>query len=112
MGCVFARELWWLLLSRIGLESLVPVSDDDLGTWWLRQRGWIDQSGRKAFDSLLLLIAWTLWKERNNRTFGRAAADITSVAQGLVHEVSEWVAAGFVSFPGLSELWSQNQSPM
>ena len=81
LGCVFARELWFSLLSPVGLAMLVPEYDEEIGEWWLRLRQRLDSSARPIFDSMFLLVAWNLWKERNSVTFGRAAAtDVTARA--------------------------------
>jgi hypothetical protein len=50
------------------LSVVAPVADDDLVDWWLRQR--LLQLGTAVpndfDDSLVLLVAWLLWKERNS----------------------------------------------
>jgi len=81
LGCVFARELWFLLLSPIGLGPILPEHDEVIGEWWLRQRRRLDPSARPVLDFMLLLVTWNLWKERNNRTFGRAAADVSALRE-------------------------------
>jgi hypothetical protein len=37
LGCVVARQLWFALLSPIGLTAVMLERDEDLGVWWLRQ---------------------------------------------------------------------------
>ena len=48
-----------------------------------------------AFDSLVLLISWIIWKERNNRTFSRMAAGVQDLYLKVVREAVDWVQAGF-----------------
>ena len=60
LGCVFSRQVWLALLGPLQLLPLMPVGDDGLGEWWIQQRGRIDQASKPLFDSLLLLIAWTV----------------------------------------------------
>jgi hypothetical protein len=38
--------------------------------WWSTVRGQIQPSDRRKFDALIILIARTLWKQRNARVFG------------------------------------------
>lgn len=74
LGCVVTRELWHALLSPIGLELIAPRRDDELADWWLRSRGMLNAEARPAFDLVLLLTAWCVWKERNSRTFNGTTA--------------------------------------
>ena len=37
--------------------------------WWLLERAALPQAIRRSFDSLVLLVTWLLWKERNRHTF-------------------------------------------
>lgn len=65
IGCVFSWQVWSVLLAKLQLQTLAPDGDHELGDWWIRQRRRIDATLRPLFDSLLLLVAWSLWKERN-----------------------------------------------
>ena len=67
IGCVLTREVWFALLAPLGLTVLAPGHTEDATSRWLRQRLRIDAAGRPAFDSMILLISWVIWKERNSR---------------------------------------------
>lgn len=95
LGCVLARELWFSLLAPVGLTALVPEGADELGSWWLQQRLRLDNDARPAFDSLMLLISWSIWMERNNRTFSRSVAGTQEMFRKVLREAEEWVHAGF-----------------
>ena len=41
--------------------------------WWLNAKKQVPKSLQKGFDSLFFLIGWSLWKERNARTFDTAS---------------------------------------
>jgi hypothetical protein len=67
-------------LRCYGLQHLTPVAGDEFGPWWMRTRERVPKHQRKAFDSLVILVAWLLWLERNDRTFSsrsRTAAAMT-----------------------------------
>jgi hypothetical protein len=64
----------------------MPDSENDLGEWWIQQRGRIDQASRALFDLMLLLVAWTIWKERNRRVFGRAPSSMLDVIGAVIKE--------------------------
>jgi len=64
--------------------------------WWLRSRKRFDKHVRKGFDSLFFLVGWTLWKERNARTFnGTAASPEAFLARKILEEANDWCLAGF-----------------
>ena len=111
LGCAFAKQVWFTLLQPLQLDTLMQEHDVDVASWWLRQRSRVDSSDRPMFDSLLLLVAWFLWKERNGRIFGRPANTL-AVVRAVLHEGEEWALSGFVPFVALTELWSQHPVTM
>jgi hypothetical protein len=50
---------------------------------------------RRSFDSLVLLVSWILWKERNHRTFDRKSRSTTELLQAIFEEADAWIVAGF-----------------
>jgi hypothetical protein len=97
VGCVYAREVWFCLLWKSGRHQLVPTADNTLVDRWLASRKRIIKEDRKGFDSFVLLTAWSLWMERNDRVFG----GVLSQPQALVALIFSlgrlWVAAHFSS---------------
>ena len=99
-GAVVAwrRDLWDA--SDIGVRRfsvtirLKPLHS--MGEPW-----WLSSGFRKGFDSLVLLVSWETWKERNRRTFGGAPSSVAQVLQGIQQEGAEWVSAGFRSLAPL-----------
>jgi hypothetical protein len=61
----------------------------------LSSREALPQALRRSFDSLVLLVSWSLWKERNRRTFDRKSRSTTELLQAILEEVDAWIAAGF-----------------
>ena len=49
---------------------------------WLSARKSVQKEVRKGFDSLVLLIGWILWKERNDRTFNNRARSFRLISSG------------------------------
>jgi hypothetical protein len=72
----------------------MPVGDDDLGEWWIQQRGYIDQASKSLFDFLLLLITGKVWKERNCRVFRRIPSPVQDVVRAAVQEGEDWASLG------------------
>ena len=107
LGCVLARQVWYLLLSPLGLASLTPDADVRFGHWWIRQRKRLDAPAQQLFDSMILLVAWVLWKERNSVTFERSlVSDATSICRKVASEANEWALAGFRSVSAAVSAWS------
>ena len=67
---------------------------------------------RPAFDFLVLLISWIIWKDRNNRTFSRTASGVQESYLKVVREADDWVQAGFKTLSVVCPLWSQNFAAM
>jgi hypothetical protein len=104
--------VWHLLLSRLGLQTLVPAGDQDLADWWLTQRRRVDATSRPVFDSIVLLVAWCVWKERNARVFGKASSTAATVVIAIIEEGEQWATAGYAPLAALDLLWSQNNLAM
>ena len=102
LGCVFAREVWYNILRHCNLDTLVPRAADSLIEWWPDARRRAPTRSRKGFDSLVLLIVWSLWKERNNRVFQRSTEMVSLVCRRIVDEIELWKLSGAV---GLRQIW-------
>ena len=112
LACIFARQVWFGVLDRLQMVDLMPSGDHELGDWWIDLRKRLDVDSRGLFDSLLLLISWRLWKERNARVFGRAPSSVHEVVAAIAAEGEEWASAGYAPLLALQVLWSQNQGHM
>lgn len=95
LSCFYAWEVWWRVLRHIHLQHLAPNADHELRQWWLQMRSLVPPGLSRSFNSLVLLVAWNLWKERNNRTFQRTQAQPTALLEVIAQEGNSWVAAGF-----------------
>jgi hypothetical protein len=95
LGCVHSQETWFRVLSFYGLDHLTP-QELPYFDWWLAVRKWVHKSQRKSFDSLALLVIWSLWKESNPRVRERVALQPVSLAPRILEEAQRWARAGFV----------------
>jgi hypothetical protein len=70
VGCVFARQVWSLVLQQLGLLQLAPQPSVTrfLG-WWKRSTVAIPKEAHKGLNSLIILVAWEIWKHRNTCVF-------------------------------------------
>lgn len=97
LGCVFSREVWDRLLSRLRLAALAAGGDVDIFIWWNWARRRVPRACRKGFDALVMLTCWMLWKERNARTFRNEAASARDLTLKIVQEAELWLRCGFVA---------------
>jgi len=95
LACVFSREVWFRLLSFTNLQKHAPGSDNTLADWWLGTRNVVHADVRKPFDSIVFLVTWEIWKERNRRTFDGASRSCSLLLKRIQEEMESWVAAGY-----------------
>jgi hypothetical protein len=50
----------------------------NLERWWTEARKRLRREDRRNFDTLVLLVAWTLWKQRNARVFGNIERQLST----------------------------------
>jgi hypothetical protein len=85
-----------MTLRHFGLQQLIPMPDDRFGPWWICSRKRVPQRRRKAFDSLVILVAWELWLERNDRTFSSRARTAMALAIHVSEQVELWCRASLI----------------
>lgn len=69
VGWAVVGQVWSFVLSWIRLPQCVPRGQDKFDDWWTHARSLLQQRKRKGFDSAVILVAWMVCKERNNRVF-------------------------------------------
>jgi hypothetical protein len=94
-SCVFTREVWFRLLSRVGMEHLALAEDSSLADRWQTTRLSIPKHLRRSFDSVVLLVSWMVWKERNRHTFDMITKSPAELVVLILEEADAWIAAGF-----------------
>jgi hypothetical protein len=70
--------------------------------WWPNSRTQVPRQQRKGFDSLVLLTAWLLWKERNAQVFQRSVETVPTICGRIADEIELWKLSTLV---GLREVW-------
>jgi hypothetical protein len=69
ISCIFSREVWFRILSMVNLQQFYPTNSDLVfQVWWANLEGKMPAVQRKGINSLVL-VAWWLWKQRNECVF-------------------------------------------
>ncbi|KAJ1255470.1 hypothetical protein BS78_K214800, partial [Paspalum vaginatum] len=102
--CSFSRHVWFLVLRVLSWQSLVQESSDNLMTWWSSTRKRVVKEYRPGLDGLVLLVTWTIWKERNARVFSRGASSPHEILSKVLDEAKLWNLAGFCAFHCLASI--------
>lgn len=93
--CVFARETWFRAFQRAGLQHVAPdVSKANLATWWRRAHRRVNRESKKGFNSLVMLVAWALWKHRNRCVFDKRPPRMQDIQREIIEEATLWGMAG------------------
>ena len=91
IGCVYSREVWFRVLRAYNWHQFTPSTDAKLITWWLATRKMIAKARRMAFDSVVILVAWNIWLQRNARVFQRQSTQTPAInhhhriSKGMLH---------------------------
>lgn len=102
VGCSYSREVWFLLLSQLNLGDLTPLgSEESLASWWEVSRKRVQNESRKTLDSLAVLTAWSLWLQRNARTFNRQVTGAAQLMEKIKQEALLWVQAKYLALQPL-----------
>jgi hypothetical protein len=67
VSCVFAREVWVQIVSLVGLQHLSPsLGEGIFQEWWRLAERRVSAVMKKSFNTLVVLVAWWIWKQRNS----------------------------------------------
>lgn len=67
--CVYVGEVWHYGFQELDIHTQRPELQDTFLDWWLLARTQFRQAERRGFDTLVIVTAWALWKQRNARVF-------------------------------------------
>jgi hypothetical protein len=108
LGCVHSWETLFRVLRYYALDRLTPQEELPYFDWWLSVRKRVHKSQLKGLYSLVVLVVWSLWKERNKRescvpasvvgaTYlgGSTKVDPSGFAPHILEEARRWTQADF-----------------
>lgn len=101
VACPESRQLWWWTLQAIRSPNCLPVNEPSFHNWLCESRMKIGERHRRGFDTVVTLMAWTIWKERNNRIFNQQQKSWTEVVKAMAEEAMLWKSANH----GIPAVW-------
>jgi hypothetical protein len=108
VSCSFSKQVWHTILSA--LNFTMPADAGGLLHWWLLLRNGHSKLKQKGLDSIVMLVTWTVWKERKKWIFDDAPAKSPSVLVDNIWKEGElWVLAGARWMAALGWPYSTNR---
>uniref|UniRef100_A0A453KVK7 Reverse transcriptase zinc-binding domain-containing protein n=1 Tax=Aegilops tauschii subsp. strangulata TaxID=200361 RepID=A0A453KVK7_AEGTS len=93
-GCSFSRQVWHDILAWARSPTDLPTGDTDLLAWWASSCALVRAATRKGLSSLIILIAWWIWKHRNSCTFDGDRPPVSHLCSTIKDEARLWAQAG------------------
>jgi hypothetical protein len=92
---VFARQAWALIFQRLDLLTLARQEmSDSFSCWWCCTIKSVQKNKGKGLNTLIILVAWELWKHQNACVFEGARPNIEVLLQSVANESTMWCLAG------------------
>ncbi|CAD6343674.1 unnamed protein product [Miscanthus lutarioriparius] len=95
--CCFSRIIWEKVGSWISAPALKPANWSqtvDFGQWFIDMGNSGQGAKREGVRSVTMLTVWDIWKERNNRVFGRTSRSPQQLFWAIQDEARMWIRAG------------------
>ena len=94
--CRFTKRLWKEIATWTQNSNLHPSAwphSETLENWWTAMSN-APSTRRKGLRSLIILVCWEVWKERNSRVFEHTESTNFMVLQRIKDEARLWILAG------------------
>jgi hypothetical protein len=95
LSCVFTRQVWFFIFQYLNLVVNLPTAESSsFSAWWCNTIRAVPKDIRKGLNSLIILVAWEVWKHCNSCVFEGARPSIQILLQTVANESSLWWMAG------------------
>jgi hypothetical protein len=104
LHCALARELWNMAFSLFGMYWVMPKRIVDVFASWKGRLG--RHKNRQIWEAVPHCVMWSLWRERNARTFEDRERNILDLKTLFLRTLFDWMAASSLfSFSNLLEFF-------
>jgi hypothetical protein len=90
VGCVFARNFWFILPGQVNLQSFTPQIEENVMQWWKNCSDQLQRIARKGLNSLIILGLWTIWNHRNRCVFDGLSPNLETAIRRAEEEREMW----------------------
>lgn len=97
MECPVTRGSWERVAQWAGAPNLVPSAwgqQEDLQEWILMLNNGVPAAQAGGLKSLIMLVIWEIWRERNRRVFRKECRSTQQVMEGIYEEARAWISTG------------------
>lgn len=95
--CPATRKIWDTVATRLGIPQLRLQNwthTTSLEDWWIETIRAMTKEKRSGVKSILILVPWEIWKERNSRVFRNIEASPQITFNRATDEIRLWRASG------------------
>ena len=90
----FFLEVWTLVFTNLGMHALIPQPDGkSFSGWWSGAVNQAPKEVKKGLNSLIILVAWEIWKHWNNCVFEGYSPSVSVDCRKIVQEGNLWCLA-------------------
>jgi hypothetical protein len=93
MGCAVINITWSSILTWAGLAQVIPLNNPNLRFWWNQAASNLQNKSKKKLNTMVILVIWTIWKERNGRVFENKVRTLLQILDQIKSEARLWVLA-------------------
>lgn len=94
INCAVSSLIWGSVLVWAGLSQVVPtLNQQSLRSWWRQSRDLILGEEHKRFNSVVMLVTWSIWRERNRRVFENSYKTLEQIVVQIKQEAKDWAIA-------------------
>ena len=81
------------MLNWANLQRVNPIMAIPLREWWSLRRTNLSKADKAKFNSLVLLVIWSAWRETNARIFDKVSKPINVLIDHIKAEAKQWSLA-------------------
>jgi hypothetical protein len=87
--------VWFIILQSFGQQPLSPQPDDtSFNDWWESSVPRVDGQIKKGLNSIIILVAWSIWNHLNRCVFDAITPNLNGVLLLIREEILLWSLAG------------------